>query len=79
MRPRSDRAAISSLYLALMCGALASLLSLSLSMAFRRRFPGDGVLFYVIMLALMTPGFLLSLGTSLFWQSWARTSTGRAS
>ena len=61
-------AAISSLYLALMCGALASLLSLSLSMAFRRRFPGDGVLFYVIMLALMTPGFLLSLGTSLFWQ-----------
>ena len=37
-------------------GALASLLSLSLSMAFRRRFPGDGVLFYVIMLALMTPG-----------------------
>ncbi len=37
-------------------GALTSLLSLSLSMAFRRRFPGDGVLFYVIMLALMTPG-----------------------
>ena len=37
-------------------------------MAFRRRFRGDGVLFYVIMLALMTPGFLLSLGTSLFWQ-----------
>jgi putative spermidine/putrescine transport system permease protein len=61
-------AALSSLYLALLCGALASILSLSLSMAFRRRFPGDGVLFYLIMLALMTPGFLLSLGTSLFWR-----------
>ena len=61
-------AALTSLYLAFLVGALTSLLSLSLSMAFRRRFPGDGVLFYVIMLALMTPGFLLSLGTSLFWQ-----------
>jgi putative spermidine/putrescine transport system permease protein len=61
-------AALTSLYLAFLVGALTSLLSLSLSMAFRRRFPGDGVLFYVIMLALMMPGFLLSLGTSLFWQ-----------
>jgi putative spermidine/putrescine transport system permease protein len=61
-------AALTSIYLACIVGVLVSLLSLSLSMAFRRRFPGDGVLFYVIMLALMTPGFLLSLGTSLFWQ-----------
>ena len=61
-------AALTSIYLAFLVGALTSLLSLSLSMAFRRRFPGDGVLFYVIMLALMMPGFLLSLGTSLFWQ-----------
>ena len=77
-------AALSSLYLALLVGALASLMSLSLSMAFRRRFPGDGVLFYVIMLALMTPGFLLSLGTSLFWQfmgkdfAWPRLLRGFA-
>jgi putative spermidine/putrescine transport system permease protein len=38
-------------------------------MAFRRRFLGDGILFYLVLLCLMTPGFLLSLGTSLFWQT----------
>ena len=58
-----------SLLLALAAGALVSYFSLGLSMAFRRRFRADGVLFYLIMLALMTPGILLSLGTSLFWQS----------
>ena len=66
-------AALTSLYLALVCGAVTSFLSLTLSMAFRRRFTGDGVLFYLIMLGLMTPGFLLSLGTSLFWQLLGRT------
>ena len=58
-----------SLLLALAAGALVSFFALSLSMAFRRRFRGDGALFYLIMLALMTPGILLSLGTSLFWQT----------
>ena len=41
----------------------------SLSMAFRRRFRGDSIAFYVIMLALMAPGFLLGLGTQLFWKA----------
>ena len=38
-------------------------------MAFRRRwrYRTDGAAFYVIMLALMTPGFLLAVGTQLFW------------
>ena len=38
-------------------------------MAFRRRwrFGSDGAGFYVIMLALMTPGFLVAVGTQLFW------------
>ena len=36
-------------------------------MGYRRRFRLDGVL-YLIMLALMTPGILLSLGTSFFWR-----------
>lgn len=58
-----------SLYLGLAVGAVAALLAFSLSMAFRRRFRGDGVLFYFVMLCLMTPGFLLSLGTSLFWRT----------
>ena len=61
-------AALTSVYIALACGALTAFFALTLSMAFRRRFRGDGVLFYLIMLGLMTPGILLSLGTQLFWQ-----------
>ena len=33
-------------------------------MAFRRQFRGGGILFYAILLSLMTPGLLLSLGLS---------------
>jgi putative spermidine/putrescine transport system permease protein len=60
--------AIRSLKLAVVAGLLVSVLALGLSTAYRRRFHGDSVLFYLVMLALMTPGFLLSLGTALFWQ-----------
>jgi putative spermidine/putrescine transport system permease protein len=62
-------AAKNSLYLSLAAGALVSLLAFTLSMAFRRRwrFGSDVGMFYVIMLALMTPGFLLAVGTQLFW------------
>tara|TARA_B100000686_G_C16592769_1_gene864345 strand:- start:23 stop:943 length:921 start_codon:yes stop_codon:yes gene_type:complete len=62
-------AAGNSLYLGLAAGAVTSLLALSLSMAFRRRFRFDGALFFLVLLALMTPGFLLSVGTSFFWQA----------
>jgi putative spermidine/putrescine transport system permease protein len=58
-----------SLYVSLAAGAIVALFAFSLSMAFRRRFRGDGLAFYVIMLALMTPGFLLGLGTQIFWKS----------
>ncbi len=60
--------ALRSLRLGIVAGAVVALLAFSLSMAYRRRFRGDGALFYLVMLALMTPGFLLSLGTSLYWQ-----------
>lgn len=63
--------AIQSLKLSVAAGAVTALLAFTLSMAFRRRFRGDGVVFYVIMLALMTPGFLVALGTQLFWKSMA--------
>jgi putative spermidine/putrescine transport system permease protein len=69
--PRADairETALRSLRLGVVAGAIVALLAFSLSMAYRRRFRGDGVLFYLVMLALMTPGFLLSLGTSLYWQ-----------
>lgn len=61
-------AGLQSIWISLAAGALVALIAFSLSMAFRRRFRGDGIAFYVIMLALMTPGFLLSLGTQLFWR-----------
>jgi putative spermidine/putrescine transport system permease protein len=57
-----------SLWVSLAAGAIVTVLAFTLSMAFRRRYRGDGVSFYVIMLALMTPGYLLALGTQLFWR-----------
>jgi putative spermidine/putrescine transport system permease protein len=62
-------AASNSLYISLASGAIVALLSFTLSLAFRRRwrFRSDAVAFYLIMLALMTPGFLLAVGTQLFW------------
>jgi putative spermidine/putrescine transport system permease protein len=62
-------AARNSLFLSVVAGLLVAAIAFSLSMAFRRRwrFKSDAVLFYVIMLALMTPGFLLAVGTQLFW------------
>ena len=57
-----------SLLVSLAAGAIVALLSFTLSLAFRRRFRGEGTAFYLIMLALMTPGFLLALGTQLFWK-----------
>jgi putative spermidine/putrescine transport system permease protein len=58
-----------SLWVSLASGVIVSVIAFTLSMAFRRRFRGEGPSFYLIMLALMTPGFLLALGTQLFW-SW---------
>ena len=59
--------AVRSLELSVVSGLVVAVLAFSLSMGYRRRFRLDGVLFYLIMLALMTPGILLSLGTSFFW------------
>src|SRR4051812_1543458 len=58
-----------SFWVSLAAGVIVALLAFSLSMAFRRRFRGDGLAFYVILLALMTPGFLLGLGTQIFWKA----------
>lgn len=64
-----------SLVLSLAAGAVVAVLGFSLSMAFRRRwsFKTDGIAFYVIMLALMTPGFLVGLGNQLLWKAMNRT------
>ena len=62
-------AAATSIYLGLAVGAITTILALTLSMAFRRRFRGDGGLFFLVLLALMTPGFLLSLGSAFLWNT----------
>jgi putative spermidine/putrescine transport system permease protein len=64
-----------SFYVSLVAGLIVALLAFSLSMAFRRRFRGDGLAFYIIMLALMTPGFLLGLGTQIFWKTLGRDTS----
>jgi putative spermidine/putrescine transport system permease protein len=58
-----------SLWLSLVAGAIVAVLGFSLSMAFRRRWrlKSDVIAFYVIMLALMTPAFLVGLGNQLLW------------
>jgi putative spermidine/putrescine transport system permease protein len=60
-----------SLWLSLASGVIVALLGFMLSMAFRRqwRFKTDVVAFYVIMLALMTPAFLVGLGNQLLWSA----------
>ena len=67
--PEIEAAGRRSLWISLAAGLIVALFSFTLSMAFRRRFRGDGIAFYVIMLALMTPGFLLGLGTQLLWKA----------
>ena len=59
-----------SLWLSLAAGAIVAALGFSLSVAFLRRwrFRSDVVAFYVIMLALMTPAFLVGLGNQLLWK-----------
>ncbi len=51
-----------SLMLAIIVMFITALFATMLSMAFRKKFRGSGVLFYTIMAGLMIPGVLLSLG-----------------
>jgi putative spermidine/putrescine transport system permease protein len=64
-----------SLWLSLVAGALVALFGFSLSMAFRRRWRlrTDVVVFFVLMLALMTPAFLVGLGNQLLWNFMGET------
>ncbi len=60
-----------SLWLSLAAGAIVAVLGFMLSVAFLRRwrFKTDVIAFYVIMLALMTPAFLVGLGNQLLWSA----------
>ena len=55
-----------SLGLALVTAALATALALSAALGFRRLTRGRGVLFYVLLLGMLTPGVALGLGLRIF-------------
>jgi len=54
-----------SLVLGLLTAVIATTLALMAALAFRRRFRGRGVLFYVLLLGMLTPGVILGLGMRL--------------
>jgi putative spermidine/putrescine transport system permease protein len=56
-----------SLVLAGMVTACTVLVSLAAGMAFRRRFPGSTVLFYLTLASLIVPSILVSLGVGLLF------------
>lgn len=64
-----------SVRLSLIVAAITAILSLMLGMAFRQRFRGSGLLFYGVLLSLMTPGILISLGLSLLWYYMGRETS----
>lgn len=51
-----------SLLLGVLTAVIATSLSLAAALGFRRRFRGRGVLFYVLLLGMLTPGVILGLG-----------------
>ena len=58
-------ALVRSLTLAFMTMVTATVLGVMAAQAFRKRFRGAGVVFYLIVLGMMVPGVLTGLGTSL--------------
>jgi putative spermidine/putrescine transport system permease protein len=57
-----------SLPLALLVMVLTVAISLAAGMAFRTRFIGSSVLFYLVIAALVAPGYVLSIGIGLMFQ-----------
>jgi len=55
-----------SLTMALLTSVVATGLALMAALAFRERFRGRGVMFYVLLLGMVTPGIILGLGFRLF-------------
>ncbi|MEQ3710019.1 ABC transporter permease, partial [Tateyamaria sp.] len=58
-------ALVRSLTLAFMTMVTATVLGVMAAQAFRKRFRGAGIVFYLIVLGMMVPGVLTGLGTSL--------------
>ena len=58
-------ALLRSIILALIVMVITALFSTMLGMAFRKKFVGSGLLFYMIMSGIMVPGILISLGLAM--------------
>ncbi|MDQ2654591.1 MAG: ABC transporter permease [Chloroflexota bacterium] len=55
-----------SVTLALLTAIIATVLALMAALAFRERFRGRGIAFYLLLLGMVTPGIILGLGFRLF-------------
>jgi putative spermidine/putrescine transport system permease protein len=58
-----------SIKLAILVTILTVVISFLAGLGFRRRFPGDGVVFYMMIGSLVAPGLVLGLGTGLLFQA----------
>lgn len=58
-------ALLRSIILAVMTMVVSTVLGVMSAQAFRRKFKGSGIVFYLIVLGMMVPGVLTGLGTSL--------------
>lgn len=71
-----------SMQLAALVTILTVLFSFLAGLGFRRRFPGDGILFYLMIGSLVAPGLVLSIGIGLTFQflglpaGWASSALG---
>ncbi len=60
-----DEALVRSLVLAVATMVVSTVLGVSAAQAFRQKFKGSGVVFYLIVLGMMVPGVLVGLGMAL--------------
>lgn len=60
-----DQSLVRSMLLAVMTMVVSTILGVTAAQAFRRKFTGSGVVFYLIVLGMMVPGVLVGLGMAL--------------
>lgn len=60
-----NEALVRSLVLAIMTMVVSTVLGVTAAQAFRKKFRGSGVVFYLIVLGMMVPGVLVGLGMAL--------------
>jgi putative spermidine/putrescine transport system permease protein len=64
-----------SIKLAIFVTVLTVVISFLAGLGFRRRFKGDGIVFYMMIGSLVAPGLVLGLGTGLLFQALGITTT----